>query len=158
MEHLEQKHLSNLNEVLSNIARKPAPDDLWALRGAMLSCAQTGQDTQLVHQVISEFYSYVSEVQAKISAQGYNELASRLDIASVGVLALQDILVERENLGLSLLLGSLGEGLMVLASRQYVKAWEQELRSVHRRAAWVLYDVWWRLSLQYRPDIAAAER
>jgi hypothetical protein len=158
MEHPKQENQTQMNELLGSIARKPTPDDLWALRGVILACEEAGHDTQLVQHVITEFYSYVSEVQAKVSAQRYNELASRLDIASVGVLALQDIMVERENLGLSLLLGSLSEGLMVLASRQYVKAWEQELRSVHRRAAWVLYDVWWRLSLQYRPDIPGDDR
>jgi hypothetical protein len=158
MEHLKQQPQIYMSELLGSIARKPTADDLWALRGAVLACEEAGHDTQLVHRVIREFYSYVSEVQSKISAQRYNELASRLDIASVGVLALQDIMVERENLGLSLLLGSFGEGLMILASRQYVKAWEQELRSVHQRAAWVLYDVWWRLSLQYRPDIPGDDR
>lgn len=158
MERPKQQYQTRMSELLGSIAHKPTPDDLWALRGIILACEEAGHDTQLAHYVIAEFYNYVSEVQSKISAQRYNELASRLDMASVGVLALQDIMVERENLGLSLLLGSLGEGLMILASRQYVKAWEQELRSVHRRAAWVLYDVWWRLSLQYRPDIPGDDR
>jgi hypothetical protein len=47
---------------------------------------------------------------------------------------------------------------MILASRQYVKAWEQELKAVHRNAAWTLYDVLWHLSRHYQPDLAAAER
>lgn len=158
MEQPQQENVTHLNELLSRVAQKPLPDDLWALRGAILAFSDEGHDTELIHRVVREFYTYVSEVQTKMSARHYNELASRLDIASVGILALQDILVERENLGLSLLLGSLGEGFMVLASRQYVKAWEQELKAVHRQAAWVLFDVWWSLSLQYRPDLPVSER
>jgi hypothetical protein len=48
--------------------------------------------------------------------------------------------------------------MMVLASRQYVKAWEQELGSVQRHAGWVLYGVLWELSQQNQPDLGVAER
>lgn len=152
------ENLARLSELLSGIARQPTADDLWALRGALLACVEDHPDVQRVGEVAREFYLYLNELQSKMSARHYNELASRLDIGSVGTLALQDILLERENLWQNLLLGGLGEGLMVLASRQYVKAWEQELRSVHRQAAWALYGVLWELSRQYQPDMVTSER
>jgi hypothetical protein len=150
--------LTRLGELLSRIARQPTPADLWALRGTLLACTEGQSNVQLVNEVAREFYLYLSELQSKMTARHYNEMASRLDIGSVGTLALQDILLERESLWQNLLLGGLGEGLMVLASRQYVKAWEQELKSVHRRAAWTLYGVLWQLSCQFQPDLALAER
>jgi hypothetical protein len=45
-----------------------------------------------------------------------------------------------------ILLGTGGESLMVAASRQYVKAWQAELHSVHCQAAWFLSGALWRLA------------
>lgn len=151
-------HLTRLNELLNRIARQPTTDDLWALRGTLLACAQDQPETQLAHEVAREFYLYLSELQSKMNARQYNELASLLDIGAVGFLALQDIILEEKDLWKNLLLGGIGEGLMVLASRQYVKAWEQELKSLHRRAAWTLYGVLWQMSCQHQPDVATSER
>lgn len=151
-------NLSRLSELLNHIARQPRTEDLWALRGTLLACSQDRPEAQLAHETAREFYLYLSELQSKMTARQYNELASRLDVGSVGLLALQDILLEDQNLWKNLLLGGIGEGLMVLASRQYVKAWEQELKSVHRRAAWTLYGVLWQMSHQHQPDMEASAR
>ncbi len=158
MADAEKESLARLNELLSHIARQPTADDLWTLRGTLLACTRDEPAAQLVTEVAREFFLYVSELQSKMTARQYNELASRLDIGSIGMLALQDIMLEQENMWENLVLGGLGEGLMVLASRQYIKAWEQELDSVRRRAAWSLYGVLWQLSHQYQPDMAASER
>jgi hypothetical protein len=158
MAGVTEKDLSRLKDLMSHIAHEPTCDDLWTLRGTLLTCTHGRADGQLVNEVAREFYIYLSELQSKMTARQYNELASRLDIGSVGVLALQDIILEQENLWKNLLLGSIGEGLMILASRQYIKAWEQELRSVHRRAAWTLYGVLWQLSHQYQPEMNSNER
>jgi hypothetical protein len=158
MASVTQKDLTRLKDLLSHIAHEPTCNDLWTLRGTLLVCTQDQPEGQLVNEVAREFYIYLSELQSKMTARQYNELASRLDIGSVGMLALQDIIVEHEHLWTSLLLGGIGEGLMVLASRQYIKAWEQELKSVHRRAAWTLYGVLWQLSHQYQPEMASNER
>jgi hypothetical protein len=147
-----------LQEQLNRIARLPTATDLWKLHGILLACTQEKPDAQLALHIARHFYFYLSELQSKLTARQYNELASRLDIASVGVLALQDILIEHEHLGKSLLLGGIGESLMVMASRQYVRAWEQELRSVQRDAAWTLYHVLWQLSCRFQPGMRASQR
>ena len=147
-----------LDELLNHVARRPTTEDLWMLRGALLDSAEEQPDAQLVHEIAREFFLYVSELQSKMTARAYNVLASRLDIGAVGVLALQDILIEQENLAKNLLLGGLGEGLMVAASRQYVKAWEEELRALHRQVAWTLYGVLWRLSREHQSKMTANER
>ena len=158
MTEITTDHPTRLNELLNRIARQPTTDDLWALRGTLLACTQGQPEAQLAHEIAREFYMYLSELQSKMNARQYNELASLLDIGSVGMLALQDIIFEEKDLWKNLLLGGIGEGLMVLASRQYVKAWEQELKSVHRRAAWSLYGVLWQLSCEHQPDVATSER
>ena len=144
----------NLLPIVQQILTGPTPAALWALYGQLLAA---GADGSLL-RTVETFHHYLCDLQSKATARQYSELASLLDIGSVGTLALQDILMEPENLLGNLLLGSLGEGLMVLASRQYVKAWEQELKSLSRRAAWDLYSALWHLSRQFQPDMAFSER
>ncbi len=151
-------NVAHLGRLLDGIARQPTTAGLWSLHGTLLACTQDHPDAPLVNELAREFYLYLSEVQSKLSARQYNELASRLDVGSVGTLALQDVLFERQDVWKNLLLGGIGEGLMVLASRQYIKAWEQELESVHRRAAWFLYGVLWQLSLRFQADLSSTER
>ena len=158
MPDTEKEHLIRLNELLNRIARQPTADDLWMLRGALLAVVEEQPGAQLVHEIAREFFLYVSELQGKVTARAYNVLASRLDIGAVGMLALQGILQEQESLMKNLLLGGIGEGFMVVASRQYIKAWEQELRSLHRQVAWTLYGVLWSMSTQYQHNMTANER
>jgi hypothetical protein len=157
MNRMSSDQRALLREQLTRVARFPSAADLWALRGTLL-CMPGQPNEHLALETVRGFYLYLSELQSKMTARHYNELASHLDIASVGVLALQDILIEKERLMTSLLLGGVGEALMVLASRQYIKAWEQELRSVHRDATWTLYDVLWQLSQKHQPELDPAKR
>ncbi len=146
-----------MRELLNRIASQPTTGDLWALRGALLT-RQDEPGAQQACAIAREFYLYLSELQSKLEARQYNELASLLDVGAVGMLALQDILLEKQALWKNLLLGGLGEGLMVLASRQYVKAWERELELTHQRVAWTLYDALWKISRQLQPEQAEDER
>ena len=44
------------------------------------------------------------------------------------------------------------------AERLIIRPLEQELRSVHRSAAWALYDALWKISRQLQPEQAEDER
>jgi hypothetical protein len=57
-----------------------------------------------------------------------------------------------------MLLGGLSETLMVLASRQYVKAWSREMHPIHMQAVWFLRGELWQLSVTGRPDLLTEER
>ena len=155
---MTEKNQARLNEILSRIAHKPSTDDLWALHGVLLACTADQPHAQLANEVAREFYLYLSELQSKMTSQQYNELASWMDIGAVGMVALQDILAERGSFWKNLLLGGMGESLMALASRQYVKAWKQELQSVQQRTAWNLYGMLWQLSCQQQPDMETSKR
>lgn len=158
MTETNDSDLARLGELLGHIAHRPTTADLWALHGALLACTDDPSDAGLASEIARGFYLYLSELQGKMTARQYNELASRLDIGAVGTLALQDILLEHENLWSNLLLGGVGEGLMLLASRQYIKAWEQELKLVQRRTAWDLYSILWKLSRQFQPEMETGKR
>jgi hypothetical protein len=110
-------------------------------------------------QVAGRFHSYLCELQSKITARQYSELASLLDIGAVGAVALENILVSGEGEWWQrLVLGGTAEALMIGASRQYIKAWEAETGPVHIGAAWYLTEAVWRLSLKMQPQLEAESR
>jgi hypothetical protein len=96
-----------------------------------------------------------------MNAHEYSKLATLLDIGAVGGVALESVLgrdLSPSDLWKRLLLGSASEGLMVLASRQYVKAFLEETTAVYQSAAWFLFHELWRLSLLNQPELAPETR
>ena len=148
-------------ETMLTLLRHPTPADLYRL-GALLreqmrdAPARAALSAAL--KVTSDYHTFLSSIQAKMTAEGYNKLASLLDLGAVGTVTLQNLLAEREHLLKRLLVGSIGESLMLIGSLQYIKAWEQETRALHEQAAWRLYDALWELSLAGQPDAPGTTR
>ncbi len=144
--------MTNLREALQAVLSRPTPEALVALQGALLRSGRQGEAVDRALEIAGRFYSYLCELQGKITAREYSELASRLDIGAVGTVALENIVAtERSKFWERLLLGGLGEVLMVAASRQYIKAWEAETGLVHNQAAWYLTEALWRASARMQP-------
>lgn len=152
-----------LEATLTQVLAWPMPNALWNLRIDLLPLAdrlpadRQGEATWTL-EIARQFYGYLTELRSKMTAREYSRFASRLDMGSVGALAVQDLVTEREHLLESLFLGGLSEGLMVLATLQYIKAWEAETALVHNQAIWWLFEGLWRLSREFRPEMPAAER
>ena len=152
-----------LEATLTQVLAWPMPNALWNLRIDLLALAdrlpadRQGEATWTL-EIARQFYGYLTELRSKMTAREYSRFASRLDMGSVGALAVQDLVTEREHLLESLFLGGLSEGLMVLATLQYIKAWEAETALVHNQAIWWLFEGLWRLSREFRPEMPAAER
>jgi hypothetical protein len=152
-----------LDRSLSLALTRPAPESLWSLRATLLVLADrlplSGRalaDRSLA--IAGEFHHYLAELQSKMTAHEFSKLASRMDVGSVGLLALQDLVADREELFRKVFLGGLSEGLMVLAAQQYTKAWRTEISLVNDEALWRLYDGLWEVSRQLRPDLPAETR
>ena len=152
-----------LDRSLSLALTRPAPESLWSLRATLLVLADrlplSGRalaDRSLA--IAGEFHHYLAELQSKMTAHEFSKLASRMDVGSVGLLALQDLVADREELFKKVFLGGLSEGLMVLAAQQYTKAWRTEISLVNDEALWRLYDGLWQVSRQLRPDLPAETR
>jgi hypothetical protein len=47
---------------------------------------------------------------------------------------------------------------MILASRQYIKAWEAETGPVHSGATWYLTEAAWNTSCEMQPDLPSEQR
>jgi len=151
--------MKNLSDVLQPIMAGPTPGALVALQGALLASELEGGAVETTLEIAGQFHTYLSELQSKITAKQYNEMASRLDIGAVGTVALENILTtQKEEFWNRLLLGALGEVLMVAASRQYVKAWDAETSLVHTHAVWYLSEALWHTSRQMQPDLPPEQR
>jgi hypothetical protein len=81
-------------------------------------------------------------------------------MGAVGGVAIQNLLEQRDSDGWwqRLLVGGLSESLMIMAARQYVKAWDNEMSSDINQAAWFLYREYWQLSADMQPELAHTER
>ena len=151
----------SFQELLGRLLVEPSPSDLLALQTRLLAAgADPARADAACHalELSREFHSYLSELEAKFGARQYSELASLLDIGAVGAVALENLTEAGESLKQRILLGGLSEALMVLASRQYVKAWGREMQPIHMRAVWFLRAELWRLSIAGRPDMGTEER
>lgn len=151
--------MTSLWDAVQPIATGPTPEALVTLQGALLATGPARGAAERALEIAGQFYAYLSDLQSKITAKEYNELASRLDIGAVGTVALENLVATRqEEFWQRLVLGGLGESLMVAASRQYIKAWDAETGLVHSRAIWYLTDALWRTSAELQPDLPAGER
>jgi hypothetical protein len=151
--------MKSLRDAVRSILSRPTPQALVELQGALLALEDRGEAVEPALEVAGHFYTYLSELQSKVTAGDYSELASRLDIGAVGAVALENLLAgSGEDVWKRLLLGGIGEGLMVAASRQYIKGWQVEAGLVHSQAAWYLGQALWRTSQRMQPDLPPAER
>jgi hypothetical protein len=115
--------MNSLQDAVQAILSQPTPSALVKVQGALLALGQQeGVDRAL--DVTGHLHEYLSELQVKISAREYSELASRLDIGAVGIVALENLVTsEGESFWQRFFFGGLAKVLMVFAGRQYVKGW-----------------------------------
>jgi hypothetical protein len=151
--------MKTLREAMGPILSHPTPEALMELQGALLVSGLKGEAVDRALEIAGHFHAYLNDLRSKIAARDYSELASRLDIGAVGLVALENIVVgEEERFWQRLLFGALGEVLMVAASRQYVKGWQIETQLVHSQATWFLTEALWHASIEMEPKLAAESR
>jgi len=148
----------NMQESLTAVLTHPSAATLWQLRGAL---RQDGWSSgTAVWPILDHFHEFLNHLRAGADAHQYSQIASLMDIGAVGGVALENLLQSEsaEELWQKFLAGSISEGLMVLASRQYVKAFKTEMGTIYQTAAWFLFDALWQLSTQTQPELSPAAR
>lgn len=150
--------LEAAGNTLLAVMSAPSPAVLRQLQGDLLQAELALRPE--TWQLLSDFYEYLIALRSRATARQYSHLASLLDVGAVGTVALQHVVNARgeKHFWQTLLLNVLGEGLMIAAARQYVKAWEGEMSAVHEQAAWKAQQAFWRVSQALRPQLDAAER
>jgi hypothetical protein len=147
-----------LDQSLALVLTAPSADAVWRLRGDLLASGMPANGDLLA--LLSAFHDYLDRLATGMSSRDHSQLASKLDISAISGVILERLaeVSDSPKLGLNLVAGALSEGLMALATRQHVKAWEGELAAVHRGAAWILYDELWRWTGERNPEIEAPQR
>ena len=148
----------SVRDALRRVLSSPTAGDLWQLRSEMLEAGLPAGARAWV--VLDEYHRFLDQIATATTSREYSDLASKLDIGSLSGIVLDRLLEPKDarQLTLSLLSGVLSEGLMVLATRQHVKAWGEGLAAVYRGAAWFLYAELWRWAEEQKPDLPASDR
>ena len=148
----------SVRESLASVLKNSDAASLWALRGDLLEAGLP--DGAPVWHVIEKYQHFLEQLAGCMSSRHYSDLASRLDIGSISGVILERLLEPQggRELAISLLTGALSEGLMVAATRQHVRAWEERIESYVKSTAWYLYGELWWWALEINPDLPAAER
>lgn len=143
---------------LTAVLAEPTPASLWRLRADILEREPSGQEQLLL--ILERFHHFINELVASSTAREFSHFASILDMAAVAGVALQNLMEDQDSgeWWRRFVIGAASEGLMVLAARQYVKAWEEEMDANYNTAAWYLAQEYWDLSSDLKPDLSAAKR
>ncbi len=102
----------------------------------------------------------MNDLVAGSAAREYSHVASLLDIGAVAGVALENLVGEEgsKELWKRFALGAASETMMVLAARQYVKAWEEETDAIFNSAVWFLKQAYWNLSHELQPELPSHSR
>lgn len=147
-----------LSPALTEVLTRPSPEALWRLRADLLE--QGTEDDSRILVIVDAFYHFMNQLVASSTAREFSHIASILDMTAVAGVAIQNLVDEKdsEQWWRRFVVGAVSESMMVLAARQYVKAWEEEMQSDYNAAAWYLAQEYWRLSADLQPDLAPARR
>jgi len=146
------------SQALVETLTAPTPGALWRLRADLLEQGAPSDARALA--VVAEFHSFLDRFATATSSRDLSHLASKLDIAAVGGVVVEQLFEfpDPKDLAMRVLTGGISEGLMVLASRQYVRAQKGELESLLRETAWTLHDRLWSWAASANPDLDRSER
>ena len=139
---------------------------VWALRSELLALhaylrvhpraapsekARASLDRTL--DLAESAHGFSAELHGFLGQKGRSESASLYDLGSVGVLAIENILTADKVTLPRLLMSALSEGLMYLASRQYVAGSREVLEGLYRQHAATMYRELWALATDYRKSL-----
>jgi hypothetical protein len=143
---------------LPTILSSPTAAALWQLRSELLELELP--ESSGLWTLLDRFHGYLDGLETTASSRDYSELASKLDISAISGVILEQLAEKGEasEQALRLLSGILSEGLMALATRQHVRAWEGELGAHYRHAAWFLYEQLWHWTQRLKPELPPDER
>ena len=84
--------MNNLNDALLAVLRQPGPTALVALQEALLAGAAPSPERDSCLALAGQFHRYLVELQARLTARQYSELASWLDMTAVGLVAFEELI------------------------------------------------------------------
>ncbi len=101
--------------------------------------------------------AFAAELGGFLSQKSHSELASLFDLGAIGVLGVENVLTADKPSLIRILMSSLSEGLMYLASRQYVAGSRDVLAALYREHAATMHRELWALATDHRKGMAAKD-
>ena len=99
---------------------------------------------------LTRLHRFSSEIRGFSASRAYSEKASLFDLGAVGTLAVENVLTADKITPMRLLMSGLSEGLMFLASRQYVAGSGAVLAATYETHAVAVQDALWSLAADFR--------
>ncbi len=134
----------------------PLPEGTWALRSQALALRAAlggasldpvkGEVADLaldVSATCDKLYRFEDNLVRWMTAKGYTRLATLFDITTIGSLALHDLADGKWKKPLDLLGAVISEGSMIIASLQYTKAQEENIKAMTEDHISELYGLMW---------------
>lgn len=106
--------------------------------------------TDAALDAVSRLYHFGQEIGGFTASTRSAERASFFDLASVGILAMENVLSAEKASLMRFLMSGLSEGLMFLGSRQYVAGSQAVLQATYRAHAIAVQDALWSLATDFR--------
>jgi hypothetical protein len=148
----------------------PLPEGTWALRSQalVLRAALGGTSQEPVKGEVADLALDVSDTCDKLyrfennlirwfTAKGYTRLATLFDITTIGSLALHDLRDGKWKKPMDLLGAVISEGSMIIASLQYTKAQEENMKAMTEDHISELYGLMWEVVPLLRGSLDPAE-
>lgn len=151
--------LNEYRAALRDSLLDPGPGTLLRLRGELQVVSRWSEvqrqeplrkSADAALDAVSRFYHFGQEIGGFTASTRSAEKASFFDLASVGVLALDNVLSAEKASLMRLLMSGLSEGLMFLGSRQYVSGSQAILQATYRAHAIAVQDALWTLATDFR--------
>ncbi|HEX9339918.1 MAG TPA: hypothetical protein VF992_01930 [Thermoplasmata archaeon] len=99
---------------------------------------------------VTDFYQFGLEIGGFSASTKAAESASFYDLASIGILATENVLTAERKSLMRFLMSGLAEGLTFLGSRQYVAGSEAVLQAAYRTRSLAVHDALWSLATEFR--------
>jgi hypothetical protein len=112
--------------------------------------AERAKSAAAALEAVSRFYSFGVEVGGFSASNKAADVASLYDLASVGVLGMENILTAERKSLMRFLMSGLSEGLMFLGSREYVRGSTAVLEATYKAHALTVRDALWALAMDFR--------
>lgn len=99
---------------------------------------------------VTRLHQFTAEIRGVAASRQAAERASLFDLSSIGILAVENILTAEKVTPMRILMSGLSEGLMFLASRQYVEGGTAVLEATYRAHRLAVQDALWSVAMDYR--------
>lgn len=112
--------------------------------------SERAKSAEAALDAVSRFYSFGVEVVGFSTSTKAADTASLYDLASVGVLGVENILTAEHGSLMRFLMSGLSAGLMFLGSREYVRGSISVLEATYKAHALSVRDALWALAMDFR--------